>query len=263
MTRDMEMENISLKIGPLSMKENGRMTRRMVKENICMLMGQFMKVIGRMVRKAEKESWYLPTELSMKGAGMAVKEKLQVPVNLSLGIEKSLDTKQAVRSWFAQFCILFHRNWYQYIRNYDTILITLVVAILLAVFTGGGIWRSIGHDARSVPLRVPALFFICVTQGIVGSLQSVNSFPGERAIMLRERQAGAYQTSSYFAAKSAVDLLVQAWPTFIFCCIVYPMIGFRNGAGHFFLFCYFVIMNAFSAVSLASVGKTKYITFLF
>jgi ATP-binding cassette subfamily G (WHITE) protein 2 len=192
-----------------------------------------------------------------------VKEKLQVPVNLSLGIEKSLDTKQAVRSWFAQFCILFHRNWYQYIRNYDTIIITLIVAVLLAVFTGGGIWRSIGHDSTSIPLRVPALFFICVTQGIVGSLQSVNSFPGERAIMLRERQAGAYQTSSYFAAKSAVDLLVQAWPTFIFCCIVYPMIGFRQRAGHFFLFCYFVIMNAFSAVSLASVGKGKLQTFYF
>jgi ATP-binding cassette subfamily G (WHITE) protein 2 len=186
-----------------------------------------------------------------------VKEKLHVPVNLSLGIEKSLNNNQTVRSWVTQFCILFHRNYYQYIRNYDTIVITLIIAVLLAVFTGGGIWRNIGHDARSIPLRVPALFFICVTQGVVGSLQSVNSFPSERAIMLRERQAGTYQSSAYFAAKSVVDLLIQIWPTFIFCCIVYPMIGFRNGANHFFLFSYFVIMNALAAVSLATAGKRE------
>lgn len=184
------------------------------------------------------------------------KEKLQVPVNLSLGIEKTFDTKQSVRSWIDQFTILFRRNWQQYIRNWDTIAITVLVAVLLAVFTGGGIWRDIGHDSTSIPLRVPALFFICVTQGVVGSLQSVNSFPSERAIMLRERQAGTYQTSAYFAAKTAIDFIAQIWPTFIFCAIVYPMIGFRNGAGHFFLFSYFVIMNALSAVSLASVVTT-------
>ena len=185
-----------------------------------------------------------------------VKEKLQVPVNLSLGIEKDLNTKQAVRSWIDQFLILLQRNWAQYLRSPDIIFITLIVAILLAVFTGGGIWRDIGTDANSIPLRVPSLFFICVTQGIIGSLQSVNSFPSERAIMLRERQAGAYQTSAYFAAKSAVDLIAQIWPTFVFCAIVYPMIGYRPGGKHFFLFSYFVIMNALAAVSLASAGTS-------
>ncbi len=171
------------------------------------------------------------------------RDKKVIPVNLSLGIEKELDMTHLSRSWLEQFGILFTRNFNQYRRNTSTILLSLCVSVLLAVFTGSGLWNQIGTTQLSVPLRVPSLFFICVTQGIVGSLQSINSFPSERAIMLRERQAGAYCVSAYFAAKTVVDLLTQIWPTFIFCCIVYPLIGYRPGADHFFLIFFFYMFK--------------------
>jgi hypothetical protein len=90
-------------------------------------------------------------------------------------------------------------------------------------------------------------------QGVVASLQTINSFPVERAIVLRERSAGvymcflvflpffslpkkikrtyenltqnstptflslgAYYVSSYFMAKTVKDFIVNAWPPVLF-----------------------------------------------
>jgi ATP-binding cassette subfamily G (WHITE) protein 2 len=128
--------------------------------------------------------------------------KKEVPVDLALGQDKPfLASKEGARSWIDQVTILFRRNFQQYYRRKELIFMNFVVTILLAVFISCGIWRDIGTGQDSIPKRVPSLFFTCVTQGVAGSLQSINSFPSERAIMLRERQAGAYQVSSYFVAK--------------------------------------------------------------
>jgi ATP-binding cassette, subfamily G (WHITE), member 2 len=167
-----------------------------------------------------------------------------------------LYTQEGMRSWCDQFLILCRRNYYQYIRNSDIILMNAVASIVLAVFIGSGLWYQIGTSQTSIPKRVPSLFFAVISQGIVGSLQSINSFPSERAIMLRERQAGAYQVSSYFAAKSVVDMLSQLWPPIIYSCIVYPMIGYQMTASKFFIFMLFMCLDCMAATSLATLGKS-------
>jgi len=91
-----------------------------------------------------------------------------------------------------------------------------------------------------------------VCQGVLGSLQSINSFPSERAIMLRERSAGAYTVSSYFAAKTCVDMLTQLWPPILFTCIVYYTIGYQPQAYKFFLYMMFMILETMAACSLAT-----------
>ncbi|RYY86092.1 hypothetical protein EON63_06365 [archaeon] len=140
---------------------------------------------------------------------------------------------------------------------------------------------SITHTHYIYPYttcRVPSLFFICITQGIVGSLQSINSFPGERAIMLRERAAGTYkvsfkmnlssytihytphithntiQVSAYFAAKSTVDMVTQTWPPILFSCIVYFLIGYQNVASKFFMFTFTMVLVCLAATSMATLG---------
>ena len=178
--------------------------------------------------------------------------KLEVPVNLSFGFDKPSISREGASSWIAQFCILFQRNMQQYWRRKDIILMSLVVTVLLAIFIGLGVWHNIGNDQLSVKKRVPSLFFACVTQGIVAALQSINSFPAERAVMLRERSAGTYYVSSYFMAKTAKDLVTNIWQPVLFTCIVYYLIGYQHSASKFFLYMMFMILDTFAATSLAT-----------
>jgi len=125
---------------------------------------------------------------------------------------------------------------------------TIVVAFLIS----GGVWKDIGNDQEAITLLPPAMFFTCVNQGIFASLQCVNSFPGERGIMLRERQAGAYTTLAYFTAKSLVDTFVLMWQPIIFSCIVYPMYNLQDDATKFFIFMAFMILGSMAATALAT-----------
>jgi ATP-binding cassette subfamily G (WHITE) protein 2 len=175
-----------------------------------------------------------------------------VPVNLSLGMDKHAFVIIGKRNWFSQFRILAERNFQQYFRNKDIIFMNFAVTILLAVFVGRGLWYQIGTGQDSIPKRVPSLFFTCVTQGIVGSLVSINSFPSERAIMLRERQAGTYQVSSYFLAKTFVDILTQTWPPILFSCVVYFMIGYQPLVSKFFYYAFFMVLDSWTATSVAT-----------
>lgn len=123
---------------------------------------------------------------------------------------------------------------------------------MISLFISLGVWRHISDDQESATFRTPALFFCCVCQGVLGSLQSLNSFPAERAIMLRERSSGAYHVSSYFAAKTAIDMLSQLWPPVLFTCIVYYSVGFQPQAYKFFLFMMFMVLDSMGACALAS-----------
>ncbi|KAI2502278.1 ABC transporter [Fragilaria crotonensis] len=151
-----------------------------------------------------------------------------------------------------QISVLIRRNMQQHIRNWDTWLMGIVSTVVIAFFISGGVWQSIGNDQQAITLLPPALFFTCVNQGIFASFQSVNSFPGERAIMLRERQAGAYTTFAYFAAKSLVDTFVLMWQPIVFSCIVYPMFGLQQDAAKFFIYMGFMTLGSMAATALAT-----------
>ena len=69
------------------------------------------------------------------------------------------------------------------------------------------------------------MFFTVIHQGVVSSLQGTYAFPLERAIMLRERAAGAYYVSAYFLAKTGVDSFFQLLAPFVFTAFVYPICG--------------------------------------
>jgi ATP-binding cassette subfamily G (WHITE) protein 2 len=155
--------------------------------------------------------------------------------------------------WWEQFKVLTRRCLQQYIRRTDIILLNLVGTVLLAVFVSCGIWQNIGTTQTSVATRIPSLFFACVTQGILASLQCISSFPSERAIVMRERAAGAYYVSSYFLAKTITDVLCQIWGPTIFCAIVYPTIGYQAGASKFFIYWIFMILDTMAALSLATM----------
>ena len=180
-----------------------------------------------------------------------------VPVNLALGNDK-YDFSEFVdlKSLSRKTWILCKRNFKQHMRNYDTLLIAVAATIVVAFFIAGGIWRDLGNNQYSASKIPPAIFFTCVNQGIVASLMTINSFPGERAIMLRERQAGAYTTLAYFLAKSITDTVVLLPLPVIFTVIVYPMYGLQPVASKFFIFMLFMVLDSMAATALATAGKS-------
>lgn len=179
--------------------------------------------------------------------------KFTVPIDLGYGFEKhNFADMQEAKSILFQIQVLVRRNMQQQMRNWDTWLMGVISTIVIAFLISGGVWKDIGNDQEAIVLLPPALFFTCVNQGIFASLQCVNSFPSERAIMLRERQAGAYTTLAYFTAKSLVDTVVLIWQPIIFSCIVYPMFNLQDDAKKFFIYMAFMILCSMAAIALAT-----------
>lgn len=197
-----------------------------------------------------------------------------IPVNLNLGLEKPFYTNEGARSWRNEFVVLFRRSFHQYLRRYDIIAFNFFASLTIAFFIGFGFWYEAGLDGGQQMVKTlrPSLFFAVVNQGVVGSFQAVTSFPAERAITLRERAAGTYQVSSYFMAKTAVDVITLSWPPVLVTIIVYFAIGYQATAEKFFIFLLFLILDCLAATSLATLvvctcvsieRSTVVLTFLF
>lgn len=102
--------------------------------------------------------------------------------------------------WHRQFLILLHRCCKEQFRKRNVFFTQVAQSIVMALLIGG-VFFQIGTSQASTIKRQPVLFFCVVNQGVLGALKVVNSFPGERAVMLRERAVGMYYCSAYFMAK--------------------------------------------------------------
>ena len=151
--------------------------------------------------------------------------KLAVPLNMDFGLEMNDFSIRAVQPWVWQYTVLVHRNMMEKLRRWDIIAMNIFITIIVAVFISNGAWFMMGNYADSVPKRNALMFFTVIHQGVVSSLQGTYAFPLERAIMLRERAAGAYYVSAYFLAKTTVDSFFQLLAPFVFTAFVYPIAG--------------------------------------
>jgi ATP-binding cassette, subfamily G (WHITE), member 2 len=151
--------------------------------------------------------------------------KLAVPLNMDFGLEMNDFSIRAVQPWVWQYAVLVHRNMMEKLRRWDIIAMNIFITIIVAVFISNGAWFMMGNYADSVPKRNALMFFTVIHQGVVSSLQGTYAFPLERAIMLRERAAGAYYVSAYFLAKTTVDSFFQLLAPFVFTAFVYPIAG--------------------------------------
>jgi ABC-type multidrug transport system permease subunit len=125
---------------------------------------------------------------------------------------------------------------------------TIVIAVLIAT-----VYLQIGTGQSSQVRRQPVLFFFCVNQGTFGALMVINSFPAERALMLRERAAGTYYASAYFVAKVIVDTLLTIPLPVIFTCITYFIVELQPTAAKFFLCMLLNTLCNLAATSLATM----------
>ena len=224
-----------------------------VYQGSCRKSLRFLETLGMPCPQGTNPADHLLEVISPKDKDAPEPEKLVVPVNLGLGFEKGI-MKHISTSWHRQCYTLTRRNFLQYWRRRELIFLNFVATLIIAFFIGCGIWHQQGSDQVSVTTLPPSLFFGCVTQGIFASLQTVNSFPAERAIMLRERSAGSYYVSAYFIAKTVVDMVTQLWPPILFSVIVYPLMGFQPIASKFFIYMFFMILDNMAATSVAVAG---------
>lgn len=175
--------------------------------------------------------------------------------------DENLIEQSTKATWLTQFKTIAIRSLIQYIRRTDMILLQFFATVAIACFVGGSVWYQQPFNQTTATTTIlPSLFFACVTQGVFGSLQAINNFPSERAVMMRERASGSYTVSAYFVAKSAVDILIQIWPPIVFSCIAYFMMGYKATAGKFFTYMAFMILDSLAATSLAVMVTCYFVT---
>lgn len=183
----------------------------------------------------------------------AIIKNIAVPVDLESGLDKAEFNKKLTQNWLFQFLVLSHRCFRERFRRWDTILMNIIVTCVVGTFIGEGAWNNIGNSQAAVSKVNPILFFCVIHQGVLSSLQGTYAFPAERALMLRERQAGTYYVSAYFFSKSTVDMLIQLINPIIFSAFVYPMCGLDLTVNKYFTFMAFNMLLSVCATSLANM----------
>lgn len=126
-------------------------------------------------------------------------------VDMSQGSEYLvLQTTRERMPWHRQYIVLLNRGVREQLRKKNVLITQLLQSVLMALLIGG-VFFQIGDTQSSTVRRQPVLFFCVINQGVFGALTVINSFPGERALTLRERAAGMYYCSSYFMAKVSLS----------------------------------------------------------
>lgn len=174
---------------------------------------------------------------------------LRKQTSFELNVNIDLPERERI-TWWKQFQILFRRTMREQMRKRNILITQVCQSIIMAILIGT-VFLQIGTDQASQVRRQPVLFFCVINQGMFGALIVINSFPSERILSLRERQAGTYYASAYFLAKTTAETIISLIAPVVFSCVVYFLVGFQASASHFFIFMLFMVLCGLSATSLA------------
>ncbi|KAI9353213.1 ABC-2 type transporter-domain-containing protein [Zopfochytrium polystomum] len=139
-------------------------------------------------------------------------------------------------AWTHEASTLTERAFRQLLRDRATIIASLVRTIVLVVLIGFSYFR-LARDQRGINNRAGILFFWPINVVLMNMLPIVNFFPTERAILRRERFAGAYRTSAFFASRVAAEVANSTVWTLLSSAPLYFMLGLRSDGdvGPFFV----------------------------
>lgn len=188
------------------------------------------------------------------GQEIAATFKLQAQeeVYLLLGEEQAPIQHHKQTPWLWQLAYLVQRNFLEQFRRKERFFLSLIAALIMGTFMGMGVWHDIGHYQNSIALSRPSLFFVAVYQGIAGSFLGSVTFPADRAIMLRERQAGTYHVSAYYLSKHIVTTLGELPQLIIYCLLTYYLIGYQPIASKFVIYATFLTLGNIAAMTVTS-----------
>ena len=151
----------------------------------------------------------------------------------------------------------YRRSFILLKRRFPEWRINLIVNVVNAVLVGT-VFLQIGTTTASVEKRLPALFFVVVNQGTFGAISTVNLFPSERSIILRQRAAGNVAAFPYFFTKATAEMLWKLPFPILFSIVTYFLIGFQPTAERFFAFLAAVVLSFLTGMAVAmAVGAVS------
>ncbi|XP_023511452.1 ABC transporter G family member 21-like [Cucurbita pepo subsp. pepo] len=149
-------------------------------------------------------------------------------------------------SWWDQFVVLLSRGLkerkhesYSGSRIFHTMSISIIAGILW--------WRS---SISNLQDQVGLLFVFAVNSSIFAIYMAVFEFPKEQSILNKERASSMYRLSSYFMARTVIDLPMEMLLPAMFVTVPYWMSGLKPSASKFILTLLVTLLNVLTAQGL-------------
>mmetsp|Transcript_38305 Transcript_38305/g.97946 ORF Transcript_38305/g.97946 Transcript_38305/m.97946 type:complete len:678 (-) Transcript_38305:46-2079(-) len=152
-------------------------------------------------------------------------------------------------TFLRQFLVLFWRSVKQNMRNTVPNNIAMVQAIVMAVLLGL-IYSDLQKTQMGIQDRLGVFFFITINSCMGALFAVMQTFPAEKVIINRERDARAYRTSMYFLAKVVSEIPFKMLPLILNGTILYWMIGLNPSVESFFTFLLVQTLLTFAASSI-------------
>ena len=156
--------------------------------------------------------------------------------------------------WATQFYLLSQRAHKCQRRDVVGVGVTVFLDVVYALLLSA-LYRGVGDDQEGVQNRLGCLFFICLNLAYSSALPSINLFAAEKNIVIREQASGAYATSAYYLSKLVAEL-PKLSSKFVFCTLVYWIVGFNPDPTRYLNFLLIVICECLAAQAIGMVMAT-------
>eukprot|EP01071_Lankesteria_metandrocarpae_P005090 Lankesteria_metandrocarpae@DN3853_c0_g1_i1.p1 len=144
------------------------------------------------------------------------------------------------RSWF----VLFKRMMKNTVR--DPVITRMRVAqSIFTALIGGFVYFRLSDDEWLS--KAGGVFFITLQIAFQSVFNLTFIFVAEKPLMLRETEAGLYNTTTFFLARNIADIPLQIYLPILYGTISWFMMGLRDTAGAWLGGMSFCILNAFAS----------------
>ncbi|XP_062612613.1 uncharacterized protein LOC134274352 [Saccostrea cucullata] len=106
----------------------------------------------------------------------------------------------------------------------ETLVLTIIVSL---------IWFQLPRTEETLRDRLGVLFYMSMHWGFTPLFDTVTSFPFERIVINKERQAGWYRLSAYYLAKMTSELVLIVIQPLVFITVVYWSVGLNGVLSYF------------------------------
>ncbi len=154
--------------------------------------------------------------------------------------------------WAYEMMTLLHRNYLLQIRNPALLIGTAGQTVVLCVLIGFSFFRLKLNEGGALG-RIGLLFFVLINSSFALLFPIISVFPLQRSIMMRERSAGMYRTTSFYFAALFVEIPSQLFQRVWFYVILYFMTGLKLEAGAFFIW---LLVNGIQILISIAMGFT-------
>ncbi|KAK7478223.1 hypothetical protein BaRGS_00030481 [Batillaria attramentaria] len=170
-------------------------------------------------------------------------------------VQKTEDeTPPSSSRWATGFWMQFKMlNWRTYKQSRTRIIskYNIFQSMTIAIIVGL-LWFQMERTHDNIKDRLGYLFFMATYWCFMPMFDAIVSFPAERPVFRKEREAGAYRLSAlYFAKMSSEMPLILFMPT-VFVTITYWMGGLR-GVAHFFATWGILLLNVLNCQGIGYV----------